>query len=215
MSASFQSLTERLTRLLWIVFAIDVVALVFDLWERIIAFQMRNGAVGDAITAAASASDNRQMVIGYLQLGFFITTAVIAAVWIRRANMNARLLGAREMRFTPNWSIGWYFVPIANLFMPYQSMAETWRASSGRPDWKNEPVPDFLKYWWALWLAANIVGQIAAQLYMKVSDPESLILGNTAYLVADGISAVLDLVFLQLVQQLSERQAQTAPRKHS
>ncbi|MBE7184864.1 MAG: DUF4328 domain-containing protein [Methylobacterium mesophilicum] len=213
MSSSFQGLTERLVRILWIVFAIDVVALVFDLWERLVVFRMLDGTAGAEIDAAVAASDSRQMVVGYLQIGFFVTAAVLAATWMRRANVNARTLGAEGMRFTPNWSIVWYVIPFANLVMPYKSMAETWRASSGQFDWQKETVPDFLRYWWGLWLLANAAGQVAARLTLDASAPQALLVANAAYIVADGLSAILDLVFLQLVQELSKRQSETAARK--
>ena len=49
---------------------------------------------------------------------------VLFFVWIRRANINADALVRSRMEFTPGWAVGWFFVPFANLFKPYQVMAE-------------------------------------------------------------------------------------------
>jgi hypothetical protein len=57
-----------------------------------------------------------------------IACFVLVGRWIYRTNANAHLLGG-DMTISPGWSVGWYFVPVANLFKPYEGMKETWFAS--------------------------------------------------------------------------------------
>ena len=59
---------------------------------------------------------------------------LLFCVWIRRANVNADALVASGMEFTPGWAVGWFFVPFANLYKPYQAMAEIYRASDPNAD---------------------------------------------------------------------------------
>lgn len=77
-------------------------------------------------------------------------TAVVVSRWIYRANSNARALGASEMAFTPGAAVGWYFVPIANFWKPYQAMREIWRASVSPAGWKRQQVSALLPCWWLL-----------------------------------------------------------------
>jgi hypothetical protein len=70
-----------------------------------------------------------QGIIAILQLVNLVVLIVLFCIWIYRANSNARQLGATDMQFSPGWSVGWYFIPIANLWKPYQAMCEIWRAS--------------------------------------------------------------------------------------
>ncbi|MDE0032024.1 MAG: DUF4328 domain-containing protein [Deltaproteobacteria bacterium] len=79
-----------------------------------------------------------------------LTTAVAVSRWIHRANSNARALGARGMAFTPGGAVGWYFVPIANLWKPYQAMREIWKASAGPLGWQRRSVSALLPCWWLL-----------------------------------------------------------------
>ena len=79
-----------------------------------------------------------------------LATAVFVSRWIYRANSNARALGAKEMAFTPGGAVGWYFVPIANLWKPYQAMREIWKASTGPLGWQRRPVSALLPCWWLL-----------------------------------------------------------------
>lgn len=81
-----------------------------------------------------------------------LITGILVLTWIHRANHNARQLGATGMHFTPGWAIGWYFVPIAWFWKPYQAMTEIWRASRNPSDWRGEPVSPLLHWWWILWI---------------------------------------------------------------
>ena len=90
--------------------------------------------------------------------------------------------GARQLDFTPGWSVGWYFLPIANLWKPYQAMKEIWRASA-RPDKVDDAeVPGWLPLWWFLWLAFSITSKPCLH-------------GNLRTLRRVGTSAIADAAF--------------------
>ncbi len=82
----------------------------------------------------------------------WLITSILVLIWIHRANHNARQLGAADMHFTPGWAVGWYFVPIAWFWKPYQAMTEIWRTSRNPSDWRGEPVSPLLPWWWVLWI---------------------------------------------------------------
>ena len=84
-----------------------------------------------------------------------LTTAILVLTWTHRANHNARQLGAADMRFTPGWAVGWYFIPIAWFWKPYQAMTEIWRASVSPSDWSAAPVSSLLRWWWGLWIVPS------------------------------------------------------------
>jgi hypothetical protein len=45
-------------------------------------------------------------------------------IWVHRMQANTFALGVLGLRYTPAWAVGWYFVPIVNLWMPYRVMRE-------------------------------------------------------------------------------------------
>jgi hypothetical protein len=50
--------------------------------------------------------------------------------------------------------VGWWFVPLANLVKPFETVRELWKASHGvaRRSLNTWPV---IGWWWALWLAGS------------------------------------------------------------
>ena len=58
---------------------------------------------------------------------------MLFCLFMPRANRNARAFGS-SMSISPGWAAGWFFVPIANLWMPYQAMKEIWQGSDPDPN---------------------------------------------------------------------------------
>lgn len=83
-----------------------------------------------------------------------IPAGVAFLVWLWRARVNAELVsGAAAHRRSRGWAVGGWFVPVANLWIPYQVVADVWRASS--PRWPATVAP--VTAWWALLLASTVV----------------------------------------------------------
>ncbi|QIG80984.1 DUF4328 domain-containing protein [Stakelama tenebrarum] len=88
-------------------------------------------------------------------IGFYLLTAVVFAVWIVMAGQNLRRLGFEDLEFSPASRVWWFFIPIANLFRPFQGMRELWNASHGEEHYgENQPI---VSIWWALWLANGLI----------------------------------------------------------
>jgi hypothetical protein len=72
---------------------------------------------------------------GSIILNIFFLLSYLACVglillWIFRTHRNAALFQSAEPSITPGWALGWFFVPIANLWMPYRAMRQLWLAST-------------------------------------------------------------------------------------
>jgi hypothetical protein len=117
-----------------------------------------------SLTGIADDNDARQRAIGILQLTVNVIGYVVIGRWIYLANLGARENGASGMAFTPGWSVGWYFVPFANLFKPFQAMREIWCASVDPVDWRSVTPPALLGWWWGLWIGSRVLGQAGYRL---------------------------------------------------
>lgn len=130
-----------------------------------------------------------------------IACMVIVGMWIYRISANAHSI-SDEMTISPGWAVGWYFVPIMNLFRPFQAMKEAWMASHYRGNWQSEPAPGLLVWWWTLWLATSVLGNISLQLNLRSPDGTA----PSAALVIDVIVAILDvplcLVLVTMMRRL-------------
>ena len=143
---------------------------------------------------------------GQLVLSVLIFAAmIVVGIWIYRVSANAHTL-SDEMTISPGWAVGWYFVPIANLFKPFQAMKEVWLASHFRGNWHGEPTPGLLGWWWALWIVTNILSSISFRI--GVEQPEVLAPGPVVAL--DGLGTLLTvplcLILIRMMQQLSHAQ---------
>lgn len=112
----------------------------------------------DAALAAAEPIDFRQNIISIIYTVVLVASAIQMLRWTYMANYNARKLGATEMVFTPFWSVAWYFMPIFNLWKPYQVMKEIWKASSNPQSWQSQSVSPLLYVWYFLFILIFILG---------------------------------------------------------
>ena len=165
--------------------------------------------------AAGEASDARQGMVGIIQFALFVISGVLILKWIYRANYNARQLGASGLTFTPGWSIGWYFIPIANLWKPYHAMKEIWKASSNPQNWGNEPVPSILPWWWFLWIVSSALGNASFRFAMRAEEIDELIAANVVTQFSDVTGIPLSLIVIAIINRVYVMQMSNAKIKQS
>jgi len=151
------------------------------------------------------------LVAGGVHLVVIFATFVVFGRWIVLAKRECQRLGASQLEFSPGWSVGWYFVPIANLWKPYQAMAEAFRASRSwagpRNGWKRLRVPVIVPLWWAAWITSSIVDQVSTRLTLRASTAEEWARASVSDVVAGLVSLVLGAVAIVLIAQLTDLQA--------
>jgi hypothetical protein len=76
-------------------------------------------------TAQLERQDSYLRLLSAFDVSLSVSAGIMLLVWIYRANQNARALGAEDMEFTPRWSVGWFFVPIASLLCRIRSSAKS------------------------------------------------------------------------------------------
>ena len=85
------------------------------------------------------------------RLGCWALVAVLFLIWKYGVSTSLRRMGVSGMAFSPHECIGWYFVPIAQLFKPYQVMKELWSAADSRSvdHWRDGRF-GWVNAWWAM-----------------------------------------------------------------
>ncbi|MEU8003985.1 DUF4328 domain-containing protein [Catellatospora sp. NPDC049111] len=71
-----------------------------------------------------------------------LLAAAAFVVWLHQARRAAGRLGG-ALEWAPGWAVGGWFIPVANLFIPYRVVRDVWRA--GGPLAPRAPV----RRWWA------------------------------------------------------------------
>jgi hypothetical protein len=190
----------RLTRILQFLLVTLMAMCVISSLSEIAQYRLLESAF---TPAEGAANDQRQRIIASIHVLTYFLTVVVFGRWIYRMNANARALGADYMRFTPGWSVGWYFVPLACLWKPYEAMKEIWRASKVSKRSQNDRI---VGWWWGGWIVSNILGNIDFRLTMAAKDLKTLSIASAASVVDDVFDIFAITLALILVSRLSRMQ---------
>jgi predicted Zn finger-like uncharacterized protein len=188
-------LTKAVRLLLILEIVLLMIAVLAGCYEYYI---YENLPIGTNINDVLLPSDAVVGIVGIAQLVLFCILGITFLRWIYRANKNLREMSGQTMYFTPGWAVGWYFVPIANLFKPFQAMKEIWEVSHKRQD--NGAA--LLGVWWALWLISNLLGEHAFGSVIGAESVAEHTMKTMIYLVSDGLDIVLDIVAFALVTRI-------------
>ena len=94
-----------------------------------------------------------------LQGALFLAFTIMFLVWIYRLSAQLHAQSETRMAFTPGWSVGWFFIPLANLLMPYLVLRDLWVTVRQDPRRKGS----VLLWWWWFWIP-SVVLSIATRL---------------------------------------------------
>jgi len=108
-----------------------------------------------ALEARAAQLTTNAILLG-IQVALFVATAAAFIAWLFQARVNLRAFGVRRPSYSRGWVVGGFFVPLVNLFRPYQVIREVWQASAPEShdafNWRSQPVSKLLLAWWTLFL---------------------------------------------------------------
>ncbi|GAA2043135.1 hypothetical protein GCM10009819_32160 [Agromyces tropicus] len=115
----------------------------------------------DAAIDSIWAYDQVSAVVNGLSGIAIIVTGVLWAIWQYRA---AKQVTGRTRRSPGRHASSW-FIPVVNLWFPYQNISDLWRAVGlSRPSWQMA--------WWGLWLGSNVVVSFSNRVYISAETLE-------------------------------------------
>ena len=210
-SVEFKELGRLITwikYLLYVQVALALIAIGSNLMEYQLLTDFQNGVYfsQEMAVADAEANDKRQQIIAFSYLAVFIISGILILKWIYQSSQNARYLGAKDMAFTPAWSIGFYFIPIVSLWKPYQAMKEIWQASQNPGNWQLEKVSSILGVWWFFWIANSMVGQAVFRMSRRAQEISEIMNVNLISQVSEILTIPLAVVTWLLINKISNTQ---------
>jgi hypothetical protein len=206
------SITRIASVLLLLHLVMSLVAVASGWAERELLVAARDGVYfgQGSFQQKAAASDTRQALVAVAQFAIFVIAGIGVLVWTHRANRNAHALSPRPLAYTPGWAVGWYFIPIANLFKPYKAMEATWNAS--RDPLGTQPVRDssLLGAWWLLWIVTCLLSRAATRMSARAEDTDSLVQASGFMLASDVLEVPLTVLLLLVMRAIARMQASAA-----
>lgn len=141
-----------------------------------------------------------------VSLVVYIGSIIAVGMWIHRAHANLHAAGIEGLQFSPGWAIGWYFVPIALLFKPFQAMRELWNQSHQTADSFSAPAPGTLSAWWGLWIVSNILANVSFRMSF-VGEGSNLEMALVLSLASNLCTVPAAWLLMQIMRAITAAQA--------
>ena len=148
-----------------------------------------------------------------VELLLFAVAALLFLRWLHLCYRNLLALDTEDVRFTPGWAVGFWFVPILSLWRPKQILDELWRGTDVRAElpgggWRSLASTGLVTGWWALYVVSGFTTYGAAQLPSSTfSDLQSR---NAALILAHLLRIGAGVCLFVLVGLLTRREAARA-----
>lgn len=143
----------------------------------------------------------------------YIALVIVFLMWIHRVYKNLRAVHVQGLKHSPGWAVGWYFIPIANLFKPYVVMKEIWKSTfhaDGTGSWKDKKAPSLMLIWWLTFIIGNIIaGRNSFATYDTFGDYKMdamISLISEPLLIISGISLLILMGRITKIQDKALRQ---------
>lgn len=202
--------------LIWIVLVCELISLLSGYLQYEL---LQTAARGETISmAAASANDTRERVIGIVHTIVFIISAITFIQWFRRAYFN---LHQKQpyLSHAEEWAAGAWFVPIVNLYRPYQIMKELYRETRELLEEKGISTGaaltnNFLGLWWTLWIINGLVGQFIFRYSLKAGSISELTTLTIAGMTADIMGIPLAFITVKVIMDYSRAEPLLGEIRH-
>lgn len=201
-------------------FLVFIAVAAFSVFSNALQLSFLSGAVeaGGASQEALEMNDTRQAAVGVIHLAVRLALVVAFLLWLHRASGNMAALGnaKSKIEYTPGWAVGSFFIPFANLFMPYRAVSEVWVKSEppvheeGGLAFAPRPPTTLVLAWWVTWVASNFVGRAASRFVDKADTVEALRVVTWTAILSDVLSVVAAVLAVMIVRSIDRRQEERA-----
>ncbi|MFG2512918.1 DUF4328 domain-containing protein [Streptomyces sp. NPDC048584] len=199
--------------LLTAVVAAFAAAALSDLFAVYTGVRLRMLADDDTTDPTASSLDSAYSLYeraGQVQVSTTLLCAVLFVTWFFLMRRRTGLLAPDRFGMGQGWAIGAWFIPIANLWLPYRVAVDMWGACSPlSAEGETRRVPMWpVNLWWGLFAGNALLGRYAASRLdtadslTEISDAVTLYLAVDLLYVAAAGAAVLFAVRLTALQRL-------------
>lgn len=148
-------------------------------------------------------------VLGLTGIAIYLGTVVVFLMWLYRVSHNVAAFG-ESTQHSPGWAVGSFFVPIINLFVPYQAVKDVWKKSepSGADAFSyGVSPPGFFPAWWGFWIASNITSNAYFRMTLAEAPLEaSAMIG----ILSEFLSMAAAFFAIKVVKEIDRRQEERA-----
>ncbi|MEX2173050.1 MAG: DUF4328 domain-containing protein [Pirellulaceae bacterium] len=178
------------------------------LWELLLLGNLPPNAFIDSDSEPWVSLGHSQFAVGIAVVVAFPVTVVAFCMWIYRAHSNLGALRATEIIYSAGWAVGSFFVPILNLFRPFQIMVEIWRGSDPAELPAGSPRPATLVgWWWGLWIVSGVLGRIGDRFARNAHEIPELMTASGLAILDAAVALALAVCAILVIRTIDRNQS--------
>ena len=150
----------------------------------------------------------------YAEIGAFVLIAILFLRLLYKTVQQARGFATPYAYVSPGWAVGYWFIPVMNLYRPFEAVKALFKAYAAQAGGDGKPAAgeQLLSAWWAMFLISNAAGWALAR-----SDTDfNSTAGITSYaeysIGCNLLSIIATLLFWLVIKRLVQAAGSTAPR---
>lgn len=173
--------------MVWAVLALRIVATLFTVIEE--GYISKTSYVDYHILIAFYYGMSASGILFFI---LFIASAITFIMWFRRAYFNLHQIG-NDLLYGEGWAAGSWFIPVLNLYMPYQIMKDLYTKTNSVLSQNlmtcNKRLPiKYINWWWGLWIITLVLENISFRSFIL----------DDIYGIASGIDIIVTLLYIPL-----------------
>lgn len=155
------------------------------------------------------AYDSNEMIWTYVFVGVGIVAFVYFLMWFRRAYYN--LSQIVNTHFDNVWAVIAWFIPILNLFRPYQLMREVWyNTQIYSNNGAHINAGTILNFWWAFW----IIGDFPLTIWSFFGSTDELPITFTLYILGGLFKIISSVLMVIIITKISTYERALFENRH-
>jgi hypothetical protein len=161
-------------------------------WTRYTVSEGIKNATGMGYAPAIRAIKDSIIGIGLAAIVGLVAGTVFL-VWLYRARVNAEVISTWRQRFGRGWTVGAWFVPLANVVLVPMVVGDVFRDSGGRPD-------GLVGAWWTA-----VLGAFALDVYGTITGVTTKA-AAVAFTIEAGVTLIAGALLIMIIREISRRQ---------
>jgi hypothetical protein len=153
------------------------------------------------------------IVLALATIAVYIATVIAFLMWLYRANNNLAAFG-EPREYYAGWAVGSFFVPFANLVVPYRAVKEVWKKSDPAAQDSMSYVvspPGFFPAWWGFWIASNVANNVYFRMTLAGAPTEGTAIVGIVSEILSIAAAWFAILVVREIDRRQQERAQTRP----
>lgn len=195
---------------------VSIIAISADVWVNRYLSEIESGSYPDEADTDRAYSFQLEMNVAQTLLSRICVVSFL--IWFHRVHNNLTRAGLSGLRFTPQWAVAGFVLPLINFVRPYQVMAEVWQKTTElRAMQENQFAPPrsnaIIRWWWGSFLAMAFASFAALILGQAADLPMEFLISGWVWFVSDVFVFLAAIAAILVVWRITWLQEEIRNRK--